>query len=359
MKSGWKNFFLILLMPFVLMACLALAIALVPYPAAVGGGSSVPGVFHVHAEQSHDGFGTLEEAAAAAKKIGARFLILTEHNRVQPDHPVVMDGVLVVPGVEISSKHGHVIAMGVPSLPSKGVDVLESIASLGGEAILAHPVNLRRPWSDPSPDGFAGFEALSLDSAFRTAKATAPTRLVLALAALAGDRRKVGAILMERPDEAMDRYDEISRRRPLAMMCGVDAHGMPPYLSSFGSLRLHLLMDPATFGMDPVADSGRILEAIRGARTFCSIPAYGDAGSFSFEADVGQVVARIDREDATLVVFRDGVEVARGPGPEMRRPGGPGVWRVEVRLEPGFPYVADALWIASSAIRVDGSSDED
>lgn len=352
MKAGWKNLLFILLVPVVTMLALALAIAMVPFPSTKDGALSVPGVFHVHTDESHDGFGTLEDAAAAARRMGARFLVLTEHNIISPQRPEVVDGVLIVPGVELSSKPGHVIALGVPTLPRRGNDVLENIAALGGEAILAHPVNLRRPWSDPSLDGFAGFEALSLDSAFRTAKAEAPHRLLVALAALLGDRRKVGAILVERPDDALARYDEIAARRPLAMMCGVDAHGLPPYVSSFGSMKLHLLLDPATFGKDPASDAEAIRAAIREARTFCSVPAYGDAGSFTFSAGPGVVEAKVDREDATFVIFRDGEEVARGQGPGLSLPGGEGVWRAEVHLQPGFPYVKDALWIASSAIHV-------
>lgn len=350
MKNGWKNLLLILLVPVATLLALALAIALVPFPAAKEGARSVPGVFHVHAEASHDGFGTLEEAAAAARKMGARFLVLTEHNVIRPERAQVVDGVLIVPGVELSAKPGHVIGLGLPSLPKRGADVLDNIAAFGGEAILAHPVNLRRPWSDPSPDGFAGFEALSLDSAFRTAKAEAPHRLLVALAALVGDRRKVGAILMERPDEALARYDEIAANRPLALMCGVDAHGLPPYVSSFGSLRQHLLLDPATFGNDPEADVEAIRAAIREARTFCSIPALGDAGRFSFSADRERIEAKVDRDDVTFVIFRNGEEVSRGPTASL--PGGEGVWRVEVHVQPGFPYGKDALWIASSSIRV-------
>ncbi len=343
-------FFATLLGLFVL---LALAMRLTPYPAIdAAPGRAIPGVFHVHAEVSHDGHGTLDEATRAAAEAGARFLVLTEHNVLRPDGPLVQNGVLVIPGVEISSKPGHVIAVGLAEVPPKeerGPQVLEAIAARGGAAVLAHPVNVRRPWSDPSPDGFAGFEVLSLDSAFRTAKAEKPWLLGLAAGALVGHPPKTGAILMERPADAFARYDEIAKARDLTLLCGVDAHGLPPYPASFGALRL--FVPAARWTGDAQADAAAIVAAIREGDTFCSVPALGDASSFSFVLG-DEAVARVAAEGVTLTIFRDGVEVARGPGPELRVPAGTGVWRAEVAVDdPGFPFRDGALWIASSARR--------
>ena len=277
MRRAWKALGLALAAVVGLCAALVIAIAIAPHPAIEARpGPAVPGLFHVHAEASHDGFGTLDEATRAAAEAGARFLFLTEHNVVRPDAPVVRDGVLVVPGVEISAQAGHVIALGLseaPPQPERGEAVLEAIARRGGLAVLAHPVNLRRPWSDPSTDGFAGFEALSLDSWFREAKALAPWRLALALAAI-GDLPKGAALLATRPDGALARYDEIAARRDVTLLCGVDAHGLPPYAASFGALRLFV---PVALSGEPQADAAALIEAIRAGRTFCSVPALGDA----------------------------------------------------------------------------------
>ena len=342
-------------LPLLLLAVLAAAIAVQPDPVveARGDARSIPGIFHVHTVASHDGFGTLEEAARAAREAGARFLVVTEHNLIEPARPTVIDGVLGVPAVEISAEAGHVIALGasdVPPKPERGPGVLEAIGARGGDAILAHPVNRRRPWADPSTDGFAGFEALSLDSAFRTAQKEGWWELVLALAALVGDPEKTGAILMARPADALARYDEITARRDLALVCGVDAHGLPPYAASFGALRLHLT-GVGGWGGDPADDAGAVRDAIREGRTFCSVPALGDAGSFSFEA-AERVRASIDAPGTTILLFRDGVEAARGQG-RVEAPAAPGVWRAEVQVDdPGFPFVENALWIASSPNRL-------
>jgi len=354
----------IVAVPLLVLAALAVAIACNRGPAvearrATAPLRGLPGLFHVHAEGSHDGFGTVAEAAAAAAEAGARFLVLTEHNALHPPAPTVIDGVLIVPAVEISAQAGHVVALGASEVPPKeerGAGVLQAIAARGGDAILAHPINRRRPWADPSPDGFVAFEALSLDSAFRTAQKEGWWRLALALAALVGDAPKTGAILMERPAEALARYDEIAARRDVALVCGVDAHGLPPYPASFGALRLHLT-GIESWGADPVADAAAVRAAIREGRTFCSVPALGDASSFTFTVPAPaptptRVRASVDAPGTTVLLFRDGREVARGPG-RVEAPATPGVWRAEVWVDnPGFPFRENALWIASSAGRV-------
>ncbi|HWV39159.1 MAG TPA: hypothetical protein VN033_11885 [Vulgatibacter sp.] len=343
----------------VVLAALATLVALAPWPGPdVHRPTSVAGIFHVHGEGSHDGYGTVDEAAAAAAKLGARFVVLTEHNHLSPPAPERRGGVLIVPGIEISSAHGHVIAVGLSRDPEdRGPTVLESIRRAGGAAILAHPVNRKRPWADPSPEGFAGFEALSLDSAFRDALATRWGRLALGAAALVGDRRKVGGLLVGRPVEALARYDEIvaSRSAPLALVCGVDAHGLPPYEASFGALRLHVdvgVSSLATWGRSDAADAAAVVRAIRRAATFCSIPAFGDAGAFSFHAEREEIVASVPRDGVTIVLLRDGVEAFRGEGSRISVPRLPGAWRAEVRVDAGFPYGGERLWIASSALRI-------
>lgn len=335
-----------------------LAFALAPFPAVSvpPGKANLRGYFHVHTVASHDGYGTLEDAALAARRAGGSFLVVTEHNVLALPGPAVVEGVLVVPGVEISAEAGHVVALGLDRLPEdRGAGVLEAIRDAGGHAVLAHPVNRRRPWNDPSPDGFAGFEGLSLDSAFREAMGGHPTRIARALLALGGDRRKMAALLMHRPDAALRRYDEIASRRPVAMMCGVDAHGLPPYEASFGALALHLHLPEAArgaWGGDPAADAAAVVDAIREARTSCSVPALGDATSFELRVEGGEVVAEVAAEAATLVLFRGGEEVARGRGPRLALPADPGAWRVEVFLDPGFPWGKNRLWIASSSLHV-------
>jgi len=193
----------------------------------------VAGFAHVHTVRSHDGFGTLEGAALAAREAGARFLIVTEHNKRDPSpSPRWLDGVLIVHGIELSTPNGHLLALGAEPPPKrKSPRVLEEVQERGGLAAPAHPTNRKRPWVGPST-GFGAYEALSLDSDFRLALES-PARWPLAVAALVGAPALVPALLpLER--DGLAAYDRLAAERPLALLCGVDAHGQPPYAASFG-----------------------------------------------------------------------------------------------------------------------------
>ncbi len=109
------------------------------------------GAFHVHTTRS-DGHGTVEEVAAAARAAGLQFVVLTDHNDFAPREPAFIDGVLMVPAVEISTVSGHLVAFGMqspldgPRAQQEGVSAVEAA---GGISVLSHPVQERNPWRDP------------------------------------------------------------------------------------------------------------------------------------------------------------------------------------------------------------------
>ena len=60
---------------------------------------------HVHSAFSHDSRGTIDEIIAAAKKVGTRVLMFTEHPADHYDyfkdgHQGIKDGILLIPGAE-------------------------------------------------------------------------------------------------------------------------------------------------------------------------------------------------------------------------------------------------------------------
>ena len=314
----------------------------------------------MHTDVSHDGHGTLDEVARAAAEAGSRFVVVSEHNRLAPSAPERRHGVLIVPAIEVSSKPGHVIAFGLDRKPKdRGPAVLDAIAAEGGAAALAHPVNRRRPWTGPLDRGFAGFEALSLDSAFRDGLAR-PASLLLPAAALLGDPEKAGALLLRRPGEALARYDALPSSRPVALLCGVDAHGLPPYRVSFAALRLHVRLGAipaARFGQDDRADAAAIVSAIREGQTWCSVPALGDGSGFAVRVlraeGAPPSVEVASPVDGTLVLFRDGGEVLRGAGRRLvLEDAAPGRYRGEVLVSPGFPWEDGALFATGSAVEL-------
>ena len=76
----------------------------------------VRGAIHVHTSRS-DGTGTVDEVAAAAARAGLAFVVFTDHGDAtrEPDAPRYRSGVLCIDAVEISTRDGHLIALGLPS----------------------------------------------------------------------------------------------------------------------------------------------------------------------------------------------------------------------------------------------------
>ncbi len=136
------------------------------------------GAYHVHSTQS-DGSGTPEAIAAAAAAANLDFVILTDHGdgTRTPARPRIVDGVLLIDAVEISTDDGHYVALDLPPAPyplaGEGRAVAEDVRRLGGMGLLAHPDSPRSSlaWHDPSVAA-DGFEWINGDSTWRTASTT-------------------------------------------------------------------------------------------------------------------------------------------------------------------------------------------
>lgn len=108
---------------------------------------------HVHTTASGDGRSTLAEQVSAARKAGLHAIAVTDHNRCLLDNESV-DGILVIPGCEVSATCGHILGLFLereikfPSdgkLPN-GEEAVRMIRAAGGYAVLAHP--FQQPWRE-------------------------------------------------------------------------------------------------------------------------------------------------------------------------------------------------------------------
>jgi len=111
---------------------------------------------HVHTIYSGDALIGPEEAVLWAKKAGLDGLAITDHDTLrgaERARPVAeREGVVLIPGVEVESRGGHILALGVSEPPEPGgslAEVLEAVEDQGGVSVLAHPFNLLAPrgWS--------------------------------------------------------------------------------------------------------------------------------------------------------------------------------------------------------------------
>lgn len=107
---------------------------------------------HVHSSCSdgRDGVKEILEAAVEKKLDG---IAITDHDTLEGSFEaerIVRDrdlSLLVIPGVEVSTSDGHLLALGIRELPTKGKspeETIEFVHDRGGIAIVSHPYHLFR-----------------------------------------------------------------------------------------------------------------------------------------------------------------------------------------------------------------------
>jgi hypothetical protein len=347
------------------------------------------GAYHVHSTLS-DGSGTPESIAAAAAAAGLDFVILTDHgDATRPFAPPrVVDGVLMIDAVEISTDDGHYVALDLPQAPyplaGEGRAVADDVRRLGGMGILAHPDSprLALAWHDRSTDA-DGYEWINADTTWRGASTpqmlprlfTYPFNAAGALAALG---RYPTALFAER---------DVPTRRPQLALAAVDAHArigwqreddpqdggrtlaaFPSYRATFGTFGLVVpWLDGAPSG-EPARDARVVLHAIRDRLAYTAIfsmaspawlaldlegPAAGGTPGPDLTGAAALVVRSNAPDDATIRLLRNGRPLRSAPAPQATVPleaGEPAaIYRAEMWLPArrGWP----ALPVAVSAAR--------
>ncbi|NLL94508.1 MAG: CehA/McbA family metallohydrolase [Thermoplasmatales archaeon] len=163
---------------------------------------------HVHSTRS-DGKATPQEIVERAIELGLGCIAIMDHNTVQGYLDVKdEDRIIIVPGVEVTSAAGHILAYGVTEdiPPMMSVrDTVDAIHAAGGYAFAAHP---HRIWSGLKEkdivDGFDGIEGLnrrSSPSANRKAMEIAKKKgLPVSAGSDAHSLSSIGLGLVELPD---------------------------------------------------------------------------------------------------------------------------------------------------------------
>ena len=345
---------------------------------------TVPGVIHIHTNRS-DGHGSPADVAAAAARAGLKFIVLTDHGDAtrSPNLPVYREGVLCLDGVEISSKGGHYVVIGLSAAPypfgGEARDVVEDVARLGGFGIAAHPDSPKRDlqwdgWSAP----FDGIEVVNPDTSWRILATQgglwSKLRLIAALGHYPFRPAEAIAGLLGDSSPLLARWEELTRRRRVVAVAGTDAHAqmgpipIPSYESSFNMLSVHVKPDGPLSG-DATADAAAILRGLRAGHVYSTVDGFARPSSFEFRAanlagraqqgdelPVAGPVTLTVRSNApptfTTTVWRGDQILETGRHDSsltITAPEGPAVYRVEIHASdrPGWP-----LWIASNPIYV-------
>lgn len=126
--------------------------------------------YHIHSEASHDSRTTVKEIINASKdKLDA--IAVTDHDAIYNSLKAVEEApsdLTVIPGVEVSTKQGHLIALNIEEKPDKGEDIWDTISEVkkqNGFTIIPHPFQMfrhgikRKNLQKISPDAIETFNS--------------------------------------------------------------------------------------------------------------------------------------------------------------------------------------------------------
>jgi len=124
---------------------------------------------HVHSSFSNDGTVSPEDILKYAMKIKLDGIAITDHNEIKGALKLWKDNksrndFVVIPGMEISSEKGHILALGIKDSVPRDLspeETIEKITELGGLPIAPHPF---RFWSGLGKESVkkSGFKAIEV-----------------------------------------------------------------------------------------------------------------------------------------------------------------------------------------------------
>ncbi|CAG1009831.1 Phosphoribosyl 1,2-cyclic phosphate 1,2-diphosphodiesterase [Anaerolineales bacterium] len=101
---------------------------------------------HIHTAYSMDGTASVREVLESAVRTGLDVIAITDHNEIQgaleAREICKGSGVEVIPGVEVTTREGHLVALFVEQNIPRGMPVIEAlllIHEMGGLGIAPHP----------------------------------------------------------------------------------------------------------------------------------------------------------------------------------------------------------------------------
>jgi hypothetical protein len=346
------------------------------------------GIIHAHTSLGGHSTGNFDELIEGAEKNTLDFVVMTEHTSPLYDtsHLTlngVYKGVLFVGGNELDTANSDrfLLIPGSPDAPKMNAvetyDVLKKFHAENKIAFITYPEKFKTWDSD-----FDGIEVYSLHT--NAKQMNIFTGIFDAIWSFSSYPKETFATYFKRPDENLQKFDQIALKRKITLFAGNDSHSnigfhilgddagnklinfkFDRYEMSFGLVRTHVLLEK-----DKELTRENLVEALKQGKTFIGFDVLSDTSGFMFSAENG-VETRImggeislgenpvslkavAPQTARFVFFKNGEKVSESEqntqaNLQIKEKG---TYRVEVYLDSlGSPF-NETPWIISNPIYV-------
>lgn len=352
------------------------------------------GAIHIHSVYS-DGTGKIEDIAKAASESNLDFIIMTDHNTLQPKddgYEKWLNNVLVIVGYEINDmdNQNHYLALGTDKIAGEyeklpngelgckldAAQYVKEISDAGGIGFTAHPDETRHingmtsyPWTDWESDEITGIEIWNHMSEWVEGmkKNNRLNRFIHPLKSI-----------ISPPKKTIKRWDKLSQKRRVVGIGGVDAHAFKQsllgffeveifsYKVLFKSIRTNVILSKplnTNNSRKTESDKNMILDALKNGKCYVTNYYHGDSKGFRFFAEynaehyiMGETITKEGKENVILKTYIPKVckyKLIHNGKLVDERLGFDGVWEVKndgvYRVE---CWKNNKGWIFSNHIRV-------
>jgi hypothetical protein len=215
---------------------------------------------HVHSAFSHDSNGTIEEIVDAARAVGARVVMFSEHPAQHYDyfsdgHSGMRDGVLLIPGAETKG----FLAYPTRSIEDEPTETPQAFSDLvqstGGLSFVSH-VEERMDWDITGSTGMEIYNTHAdvKDETRLMAMMRDPLGLAGLSPAFAQYPQEAFAALLDYPAQYLRRYDRLCQTRRVTGVAANDAHhnqGFRAVMDDDGTVRVEDALGEKLATLDP------------------------------------------------------------------------------------------------------------
>jgi len=344
------------------------------------------GIIHVHTTIGGHSTGSFDELIDGAAKNNLDFVVMTEHTTDLYDTSALtlkgkISNVLFVNGQEVETATDRFLLLdGSPDAGKMNrvaaTDFLNTIHSQNKLAFITYPEK-HRDWTS----NFDGVEVFSLHT---NAKKMNPVFVAFdALWSYYSYPELVLAKYFQRPNENLQKFDEVTRNRRSTLIAGTDAHSnigfhllgddagnkiinlkIDRYETIFRAMRNHVSLET-----DKPLTQENLLQALKNGRVFVGLDILSDTNGFSFTVEngaesktMGDEIAFADDLNlkvsapniARFVIFKNGEKFHEETGaaqitlPIKEK----GTYRAEVYLDSLGETFDKMPWIISNPIYV-------